>query len=590
MAAARDRYISSSTAGNNSAPLGTRTNRTLHSQLMQPSASNTTQRAKFPLPPNYFSNIKLTPAQEKLSQAERNRSLEEAFQREHTFLSGGRKHLRRWKHIKRKGDLDFYVSTHKTPEERFDRSSSSPVIVAVGTVQSTVEDLVYGDYTPTDAEYMQRIAYVNASSVRDARVVYTVEHPQGTPYTNDRFRSLCIKWCLARIPVPGADLLVKQRDLVYYESVGLLQVSPHERGPTLTETAKIGYLIIRPCELAQIPQFSSAFRGRMAIICIYRQIQPNVVQIFSETALKLEGGIGHKFAFHVNVSLSSRVFDLIQYVEGKKLAAATSEAESSSLKKERESGHEVSGNSCMRCHNSFKRNLMGMLQYRTCYICELIVCHHCCLRKRMIGKKVQGKYWCCIRCISTTKLHVFGVEADPNTSVVLNTPMPDSSSPVESDVVISDFETTEEDASRYFENTVKYTVLDNVEKVEADTNSKVENEDEGSDDLAQSFQNLLSLSPSENDDEGQFNGDQSASRVNDVDVELEIDTTTLRAASEVSNNDTRVLESPRIPYLANNRSVSSYQTGLYHQMLSLRRAAETAYELTQANQQAMNLS
>lgn len=588
MATARDRYTSASTAGCDSAQAGTRNNVTLHSQLTQPSTVKVPQRAKFPLPPNYFSNIKLTPAQEQQSLLERNRFLEEAFQREHNFLSGGRKHLRRWKHIKRKGDLDFYVSTHKTPKERIDRSSCSPVIVAVGTVQSTVEDLIYGDYTPTDADYMQRIAYVNASSVRDARIVYTVERPQGTPYTNKRFRSLCIKWCLARMPVPGANLLVKQRDLVYYESVGLLNVSAHERGPTLTETAKIGYLVIRPCELPQIPEFSSSFRSRMAIICIYRQIQPNVVQIFSETALRLEGGIGHKFAFHVNLSLSSRVFDLIQYVEGRKLAAVTSGADTSALKHERKSGHQVAGNSCMRCHKSFKRNLMGMLQYRKCYICELIVCHHCCLRKRMIGKKYQGKYWCCVRCISTTKLHVFGVDPDLKTPIVVNTLANDSSSPIESDLVLSDLETTEEDASRYFETTANYTVLD-----QGGEDSKIEKE-EDSDELAQSFQNLLSLSPAKDEDtervaDGQKSDDQYTSRGNDVDVELELDTTILRATSEVSSKDSRVLESPRIPYITHNRSVSSYQTNLYHQMLALRRAAETAYELTQANQQAMNM-
>lgn len=83
-------------------------------------------------------------------------------------------------------------------------------VLVVGTVDGTVEELMYGSMWGSTSERAAR-SFFTRDGVVDAAVLHTIERPSPI----DPWRSLAVKWSLKRAPPLGASLLVKDRDFCY---------------------------------------------------------------------------------------------------------------------------------------------------------------------------------------------------------------------------------------------------------------------------------------------------------------------------------------------------------------------------------------
>nr|CCA22633.1 conserved hypothetical protein [Albugo laibachii Nc14] len=517
-----------------------------------------TSYEKLPLPEDYFSNVTLTQEHEQVYRNEIARTVDQLFEVERRFLKQGSRNHKEWKHINRKFDFDYY---HKIPKSR--EVPTPPVVISIGTIPGTIEDLLFGDYTPDQQSYKQRTAYVDAASIRDAHMISNFPVPQGTPYTNKNFSYLSLKWCITRIPLPGADLFIKPRDWFYYEALGL--TAP--RREDVTNADPVGYLIMRPCELANVRPFSSSVLGRYACVSLYRQIAPDCVQVFTEVDVDLAGEmVGSSLAVHLGVTMSSRSFEIVRYVESMKLAELN--RIQSQVLGEKDLGRT---DHCLNCRRDV-RTFMGRFSttIRKCSICGSPICSRCRIKKRMAGKNLKRKLWCCQRCILTTRTNIFR-----STELVSDAETPNGlhSSSDTDDVVDANsldiFEICDKDA------------LDSLDKVSLKAESCV--------DLA-----TLSIEPEQfsTSSPSSTKYDKSILPTSITEAQIDLDSRTSTSHASGSIDEVNSLDSSsnwRNSTVSSPSTVglSGYQISMYQQMIALRKAAETAYELTQANRKAM---
>lgn len=94
----------------------------------------------------------------------------------------------------------------RPPPHRHAEHSRLPGVIVTGTVDGTVEELLYGSMWHSASERAAR-SFFTRDGVADAAVLHTVEQPTAV----DPWRSLAVKWALKR----GAGLFVKDRDVCY---------------------------------------------------------------------------------------------------------------------------------------------------------------------------------------------------------------------------------------------------------------------------------------------------------------------------------------------------------------------------------------
>lgn len=82
-----------------------------------------------------------------------------------------------------------------------------PAVLVQGSVEGTVEDMMYGAMWSSRQERAKR-AFFTRDGVLDAAVLHAVESPSPI----DPWRSLVVKWAMKRA---SASLLVKDRDFCY---------------------------------------------------------------------------------------------------------------------------------------------------------------------------------------------------------------------------------------------------------------------------------------------------------------------------------------------------------------------------------------
>lgn len=96
----------------------------------------------------------------------------------------------------------------QTNERHQIEHSELPGILIVGSVEGTVEDILYGMMWDSGEERRAR-AFFTGDGIADAAVLHTLERPS----TLEPFRSLGVKWTYKK--APKASILVKDRDFCF---------------------------------------------------------------------------------------------------------------------------------------------------------------------------------------------------------------------------------------------------------------------------------------------------------------------------------------------------------------------------------------
>ncbi|EEY53036.1 uncharacterized protein PITG_20096 [Phytophthora infestans T30-4] len=178
---------------------------------------------------------------------------------------------KRWKTVKTRDNLTIFKerdppkiftgTSFDTPEHQRlaeDEWQLPKLLVGVGSIVGSLDDVMYGVVTP-DAESMLLKAAIVRSSLIDGAVLAQIDGP--TP--DEPYRFLGVKWF---VKGPPATLrgFVQPRDVVFVESTGTFTRSNGER---------IGYQLLHPVDLdgyGALPE-RSLTRGRISMCTIFKE-------------------------------------------------------------------------------------------------------------------------------------------------------------------------------------------------------------------------------------------------------------------------------------------------------------------------------
>ncbi|GMF10838.1 unnamed protein product [Phytophthora lilii] len=227
----------------------------------------------------------------------------------------------RWKMFKRFEDVVVYQDRKALRPQRLTLAGSGSEsssyeqqegakdmqkLLWFGTVQGSLDDIMYGVVNPTAEEAKVKAAYVG-NNVLDFAVLDTIVHPT----EDDPFRGLQIKWAVNGGP-SVMRAVVRCRDFVYLESTGMTTSSTGER---------VGYHILHSVAIPGAPELHEhkIIRGNMTLYHLYRQKSKGVVETYVKAFIDVMGDLPSSIATIASAKGVVSVWKLGDYAEMKKL-------------------------------------------------------------------------------------------------------------------------------------------------------------------------------------------------------------------------------------------------------------------------------
>lgn len=239
-------------------------------------------------------------------------------------------------------------------------SSAIPKLLAVGRVPGTVEDMLYGMSSPTLVHSKIKTAYVD-DEVADMKPLYEIKG--ATPY--EPLRYVGLKWIIkGHSAVIGT--LVRQRDIVFVESIGLKD---------RPDGSRIGYFVMHSVEIPGVRELTeySIVRARASLVYILRQNGPGQIEIFMKSFLEPSGSIPKSIAVLTAVNSLISIAAVSLGGHHRKLGWAAT-------KKLRTPSHPTATSlplsaeaHCSNCYKTFTRFSTTL----ACFFCSTRVCSKC---------------------------------------------------------------------------------------------------------------------------------------------------------------------------------------------------------------------
>lgn len=348
--------------------------------------------------PSEWRKVKLTAAQQQFYREEALVTLHHAIKSFEKFEQKHFTHPKQWKFIKKKQDVDIY-------RNRLIQKGNPPVLTAYGTIEGNTEDLVSAEYSDTDEKVGHKCHFVDSFAVRDVRVIENIDVKEDTyDALSETYRYLGIKWVHTRLPIPGLTFIAKSRDWLFWEAVGMLSVPNFSNNST---TTRIGYHIMRPCELESIPPLAKVTRGRVGCVTLFYQKAPGRLQLFSQGSVGYTNEVvSDTLATFATMSLVTRAFSMIRYVECQKLTLLSQEMAVKARSRTASFNATVQKNTtvCGLCERHIHAMKRLTSQMKSCYICELVVCSKCRVQKTILTEEGLVKARYCQQCLLASKL------------------------------------------------------------------------------------------------------------------------------------------------------------------------------------------
>lgn len=274
-------------------------------------------------------------------------------------------------------DIDAVTQSHALSEEiETSRKSLRPRVMGLGSIEGTVDDLVYGLMESTAGETKTIRAFFGDDSLIDCAVLHTVRQTKSS--------NLSMKWKLERT-IGG------NRDCCYAEYVGLSVDS--------ATGERFGYHVLESMPVRNCPAFddNSIVRTHMSFCYLFRPSKHvRSIDIFMQGAFDstadvlTAGGVGdHRSAMDMYFSIETALLA----AEAKKLSALVARQATLPVKKP------ASGTHCTICNA--KPGLLS--SHLACQGCGSVICTKCRVKKVTFSRRGKIKASCCKKCIMKVK-------------------------------------------------------------------------------------------------------------------------------------------------------------------------------------------
>ncbi|KAG7394437.1 hypothetical protein PHYBOEH_005207 [Phytophthora boehmeriae] len=330
-----------------------------------------------------------------------------------TSRSSEHKDLQLYRRRRRGRSLRELAMEEDFREARRAVESGHPSMVAIGYVDGSIEDMMYGMSATSQADLMTGFSYKNPP--RDCAVLGHLGH--ATP--EDPFRSADFIWVLPKLP-PAA----KQVDVCYLKATGVESDAIGNR---------YGYLVLHSVDLSECPPFDKRYkvtRAKMYFACLFREIDGGSLQVIVRGIFDLAGTIKVDFMLkHATASFITGLLNGVGIGESKKLTLLACRNQSA----RRDLAQAPTPTQCSMCS---KRGHTNKLVAKTvlwyvvldqCRVCGDTICSKCAedvkthssMKRFFLGaKRACKEYTCCPSCVRDAK-NMSGVRpADPEFEVV----------------------------------------------------------------------------------------------------------------------------------------------------------------------------
>nr|CCA14993.1 conserved hypothetical protein [Albugo laibachii Nc14] len=549
-----------------------------------------------PLATHQLDSVELNETQKRLYKEEAQSTLEQAIQGFRKFEQKDPETLESWKHMRRKHDVDIY-------RLRRTRRNAPPVLIAHGSAQGNMDDLISVEYTDTTAQFQHKNAFVSPESMYDAKVLCNIETREDTQGPNNVYRYLGIKWALSRALLPGMKWIVKARDWLFWEAVGVIIVPDFINKQNVP--IRVGYHMMRPCELRNVPPFPTVMRGRLGLVSIYYQSSPGVIRVYSQASIDYAGEVAsEQFAVGMTMACVTRVYAALQYAESLKLTTFSNDIvnlHTSPMKTRTNRTNSWNPAQCTLCQREVGTALQKLTKsIKPCGICGSLVCAKCRVHKKILTAHGKESIRCCQQCLLSSKMVATCLESSHSSSMWEPSGSFSSISASRARARANSSQCVGSDPMKLYHRTQR-SPSDagiglsapnqrqrlNLSLKMRETHGTPVSVDESSEPLVEDELDHHSIG-------SHTLSTTSCKSLFDLKkLRKELRTSSINEGSQTSVEtceedwETVVSYSSVNPVTDLNVSVSSHQMHLYEKMIALQHAAETAYKLTQATQDKM---
>lgn len=272
--------------------------------------------------------------------------------------------------LQRRRERGLERKAHAVDQDLDPHQSALPMMIGVGTVQGSVDDVLYGLLSHTQEAAQIRASYAG-DDVVDTRVLATLKRPSAaTP-----LHSLSLQWSAKRHNGVCRSL-VRFRDFVVVEATGTTVASGTGE--------RVGFHVVHSVAVPGVRELHelNVVRARISTCSLFRQSRDDAgaVDVFMRGFLNPLGDVRLSAAMASAAEPVLSLWKTIRCAQMKKLAH---DAVSAASRPRSQPTTASSGRPAAGCDICAKSQRVSLHAHKQCHVCRRHVCSRCCVPKRL---------------------------------------------------------------------------------------------------------------------------------------------------------------------------------------------------------------
>ncbi|OWZ19383.1 hypothetical protein PHMEG_0006399 [Phytophthora megakarya] len=290
----------------------------------------------------------------------------------------------RWRRIKTQTNASFYSERDNRakrdlpgPGDIWQRHAS---LLAVGTIQSSLEEVMLGVVTPDVGALKLRGAALLSQNMDGATLTKLASPTEENP-----FQSMNIMWVVGHPPMP-IKMVARPQDYIMLSTSGIM---------TLPDGERIGYDVSQPLQLPGCPSQPNMTRGKLLYGALYRETEDGSVDVFVQVYLENQCRLLDVLVMNALWYSVLGFWDAPHLAELKKLEWCLANREHLGVSNDHGRQRNTSRR-CERCppkvNRFFSRWRNVFRSKNSCAVCSARLCSSCCIKRvfKVPGNKTKG--------------------------------------------------------------------------------------------------------------------------------------------------------------------------------------------------------
>ncbi|KAG3239057.1 hypothetical protein PI124_g15989 [Phytophthora idaei] len=261
-----------------------------------------------------------------------------------------------------------------------DNWENPAVLLAVGTIQASLDDVMFGLTTQTFGDLRVRAASIASHDVSGA----TLAKLSG-PTAEDPYQNLSVMWMVGEQGWP-LSMIVRPRDFIILSASGTI---------TRANGDRIGYDLVQPAQLPQLPELPKPMtRGKLMYGALYKE-QDGTVDVYIQVYVETMGHILDTIVMNAMWIAVLGFWEAPRLAEDKKLQWCINSINVPTNRQQRVTGTWMELSLCGVCKDKLRRHSRGRdglpSANKKCAVCGALLCSKCRIKRSFKVLVGRGK-------------------------------------------------------------------------------------------------------------------------------------------------------------------------------------------------------